>query len=889
MEAARGGQQGLGGALLAESTGRVPLGFLWRRRLLPVPLGCGKPVGLRQTRPLIPVDALGFLLELSSQECGSLRVHMRVDDLGALGGLLAGLLWTFSPLLLRRGAVEAADLLEGIVNHSIDVLHVAGTALLIPGLLTSQRFVSTGGAVGVRLLPLLFLLLLTTPLLHLVPLLALDRAVAGAPLVLLLHGECLQSPVPLILRLGRPCGVAVYPRYFGLGGRVWRARFGLAGRWRRLPVALRLRCWSAISVLATAIVLLGLLGEASDAGVERRGGGFRATGGAFAVRRLEEGLLAALWFRHTGVLQGGVLPCIVLIGDGFWLLRCRVGAALLFAFVQRFFVRQTVHRPLVSALEGREGLLGRPGGGGRLLGRRRGGLDEAAVEGVLLVVVRYDYFGQFLSPQWNPGEFGADSAESSTQDPLGFFVVVVFVSTQAAAAQQRQQDDQQEGDQGSRRNHTHPLVGLEIASTRHGVAVLVVARAGLVAVHSVLAGLTGHVAVGAVEARVTQALPGDHVTDAVETVAAVVLAVLAVRAVGAAHLAPVPDPAGVAVRALAADGVAVVSVSTGGTRLLAALAKEALGAQLVAARPVPAAVAGDAAALRHLAGLLALAVPAPVPAVLTVEPGGTRLPAELPAVPRRAGTRAVPVVALALDALAVALAPGAPQPLAALAAARELVARRVVAVALDGAVPPRPARVAHAAARFGVAHRVDAAVAVVVAQGTPDARVARAFARLLVALALLAHARVLAVVAPAVVVAGALAGQVVALAVGVTHTLALAVGAPELSRALGVTARSEVSMATATFSGPDAHLVLLAGEVAFAERRQALVPQRPPAAAAHGPPRGSGCFAYIPAFGIELLAESGANEETSHRSDSEGVLHLHCASILLDASPSLWL
>ncbi|TNN65236.1 hypothetical protein EYF80_024525 [Liparis tanakae] len=124
--------------------------------------------------------------------------------------------------------------------------------------------------------------------------------------------------------LGRPRGVAVYPRYFGLGRRVWRARFGLAGRWWRLPVALRLRCWSAISVLATAIVLLGLLGEASDAGVERRGGGFRATGGAFAVRRLEEGLLAALWFRHAGVLQGGVLPCIVLIGDGFWLLRCRI-------------------------------------------------------------------------------------------------------------------------------------------------------------------------------------------------------------------------------------------------------------------------------------------------------------------------------------------------------------------------------------------------------------------------------------------------------------------------------------------------------------------------------------------------------------------------------------
>lgn len=34
-----------------------------------------------------------------------------------------------------------------------------------------------------------------------------------------------------------------------------------------------------------------------------------------------------------------------------------------------------------------------------------------------------DYFGQFLSPQWNTGKFSADSAESSTQDPLGFFAV----------------------------------------------------------------------------------------------------------------------------------------------------------------------------------------------------------------------------------------------------------------------------------------------------------------------------------------------------------------------------------------------------------------------------------------------------------------------------------
>lgn len=71
-----------------------------------------------------------------------------------------------------------------------------------------------------------------------------------------------------------------------------------------------------------------------------------------------------------------------------------------------------------------------------MLFSHRGRLNEAAVEGVLWVMVGYDYFGQFLSPQWNTGKFSADSAESSTQDPFGFFVVVVFVSTEAAAAQQ---------------------------------------------------------------------------------------------------------------------------------------------------------------------------------------------------------------------------------------------------------------------------------------------------------------------------------------------------------------------------------------------------------------------------------------------------------------------
>lgn len=177
-----------------------------------------------------------------------------------------------------------------------------------------------------------------------------------------------------------------------------------------------------------------------------------------------------------------------------------------------------------------------------------------------------------------------------------------------------------------------------MAGTRHRVAVLVMARAGLVAVDSKLPRLTGHIAVGAIKARVTQALSGDNMTDAVETVTAVVLTVLAVRAVGAAHLTPVPNPAGVTVRALAVNGIAVVAVFAGRTHFLAVFAEEALGAELIAPSPVPASVAGDAASFCHLTGLLAFAVSTPVPAVLTIESSRTWFPAELPTVPRCAGT-----------------------------------------------------------------------------------------------------------------------------------------------------------------------------------------------------------------------------------------------------------
>lgn len=213
-----------------------------------------------------------------------------------------------------------------------------------------------------------------------------------------------------------------------------------------------------------------------------------------------------------------------------------------------------------------------------------------------------------------------------------------------------------------------------MASPRHRITVLVVTGAGLVAVNSILAGWTGHIAEGAVKAWITQALSSDNMTDSIKTVTAVVPAVLAIGAVGAAHLTPVPNPAGVTVRALSLNGVTVVAILTGGTHFLAVFTKKAFGAELITARPVPASVAGDAAPLCHLTGLLAFAVPTPVSAVLTVESSRTRFPAQLPTVPWCAGTRAISLVALAVDALALSLTSQTPQPLSTLAASRKLLA-----------------------------------------------------------------------------------------------------------------------------------------------------------------------------------------------------------------------
>lgn len=101
--------------------------------------------------------------------------------------------------------------------------------------------------------------------------------------------------------------------------------------------------------------------------------------------------------------------------------------------------------------------------------------------------------------------------------------------------------------------------------------------------------------------------------------------------------------------------------------------------------------------------------------------------------------------------------------------------------------------------------------------------VACARARVLVTLALLAEAGLLAVGTPAVGVACALARHVVTVAVGEALAFALAVRAPELGWALCITTGSEISMATATFIGPDAHLILLTGKVPYTKRCQTFI------------------------------------------------------------------
>lgn len=174
----------------------------------------------------------------------------------------------------------------------------------------------------------------------------------------------------------------------------------------------------------------------------------------------------------------------------------------------------------------------------------------------------------------------------------------------------------------------------------------------------------------------------------------------------------------------------------------------------------------------------------PAAAAQAVEAGRARLPAVLAPVARLAGARAVHRVAAAAKALAVALAARAKRALAALAAAALLLARRRVAGALIVAAAAPPACVAQARARLWVTARRGAAVTRAGALRAPPARLAATRAAPRVAHAMLALARMLAACAPAPRVTRTLACHVLALPMRVADTQLLAVGAPELARAL---------------------------------------------------------------------------------------------------------
>lgn len=184
------------------------------------------------------------------------------------------------------------------------------------------------------------------------------------------------------------------------------------------------------------------------------------------------------------------------------------------------------------------------------------------------------------------------------------------------------------------------------------------------------------------------------------------------------------------------------------------------------------------------------AFPPPVPQRLptataqAVETSGAWLTTILAPVARIAGARAVHRVAATAEALAIAITARAERALATLAAAALLLAGRRVAGALVVAAAAPPACVAQAGACLWIAPRSSAAVARASALCTPPAWLAPARAAPRVARAMLALASMLAARTPAACVTRTLSGHVLALSVRMATAPFLAVGAPELARAL---------------------------------------------------------------------------------------------------------
>lgn len=331
--------------------------------------------------------------------------------------------------------------------------------------------------------------------------------------------------------------------------------------------------------------------------------------------------------------------------------------------------------------------------------------------------------------------------------------------------------------------------------------------AGLGAVHAVEPGRASYITVRSVNTRAAKAAPGLEVTVAAAAIRAHEGTVLTVSAITALSLAPVADPARIAVRTLAGDMVAGMPVAAGWAAVATTFAVETGGAGLVTFGSVPAGLACQTAAFDYRARLLAFALATPTATARAIESSGAWLATILAPVARIAGTRAVHRVAATVRALAIAITAGAKHALATLAAATLLLAGRRVAGALVVTAAAPPAYVAQAGACLWIAPGSSAAIASASALRTPPARLAPARAAPRVARAMLALASMLAARTPAARVTRTLSGHVLALSVRVATAPLLAVRAPELARALCVAVGTKVAMSAAAFAWPHAHLV----------------------------------------------------------------------------------
>lgn len=147
-----------------------------------------------------------------------------------------------------------------------------------------------------------------------------------------------------------------------------------------------------------------------------------------------------------------------------------------------------------------------------------------------------------------------------------------------------------------------------------------------------------YITVRSVNTRAAKAAPGLEVTVAAAAIRAHEGTVLTVSAITALSLAPVADPARIAVRTLAGDMVAGMPVAAGWAAVATTFAVETGGAGLVTFGSVPAGLACQTAAFDYRARLLAFALATPTATARAIESSGAWLATILAPVARIAGT-----------------------------------------------------------------------------------------------------------------------------------------------------------------------------------------------------------------------------------------------------------